>query len=261
MTLSEEFLSKGIVKVPSEGYGRIGCIRDAIKKYGQHYLDQQEFYKEDYGLNGLKYSLNALHHYMPKEKLNEFRIFLINSLNGLPWFRENYFSIAKNALHELVGNELVMQRNINLSIQLPHDDSSLLPVHCDTWSGDSPYEVVLWIPLVDCHGTKSMYFCDKAKDAEIQPLIAKYKNSEDLFKAIEPHVIFMDVKYGEALIFTQNIMHGNRINTTDETRWSLNCRFKSLFSPYADKKLGEFFEPIEIRPATRLGMAYELPRV
>ena len=29
----------------------------------------------------------------------------------------------------LVGNELVMQNKINLSIQLPHDKSSILPIH------------------------------------------------------------------------------------------------------------------------------------
>src|SRR5581483_5214546 len=161
------------------------------------------------------------------------------------------------ALHEIVGNELVMQRNINLSIQIPNDDSSLLPVHCDTWSGDSPYEVVLWVPFVDCSGTKSMFFCDKEMSEKTN--IRQYKNSAELYKAVEPNCTFMDCKYGEALIFTQNIMHGNVVNTTDETRWSLNCRFKGLFSPYADKKLGEFFEPIEIRPATKFGLEYEYP--
>ena len=54
-------------------------------------------------------------------------------------------------------------------------------------------------------------------------------------------------------------MHGNRINTESQTRWSFNCRFKSLFSPYAEKRLGDFFEPITIRPATRFGMNYRLP--
>ena len=40
----------------------------------------------------------------------------------------------------MVGNELAMQNNINLSIQFPDDVSSLLPLHADTWSGDSPFE-------------------------------------------------------------------------------------------------------------------------
>ena len=48
-------------------------------------------------------------------------------------------------LDMIVGNELVMQKSINLSIQLPNDDSSLLPIHADVWSGDSPFEVVAWV--------------------------------------------------------------------------------------------------------------------
>jgi len=39
----------------------------------------------------------------------------------------------------------------------------------------------------------------------------------------------------------------------------MNCRFKSLFSPYKDKKIGEFFEPITLRPVTKVSMNYKLP--
>ena len=39
----------------------------------------------------------------------------------------------------------------------------------------------------------------------------------------------------------------------------MNCRFKSLFSPYGDKKLGEFFVPITTKVATTIGMNYSYP--
>jgi len=39
----------------------------------------------------------------------------------------------------------------------------------------------------------------------------------------------------------------------------MNCRFKGAFTPYAEKKLGEFFEPITLRAASRIGLSYELP--
>ncbi|TAK76559.1 MAG: hypothetical protein EPO11_04010, partial [Gammaproteobacteria bacterium] len=61
------------------------------------------------------------------------------------------------------------------------------------------------------------------------------------------------------LLFSQNVMHGNRVNRENETRWSMNCRFKNILTPYHGKKLCEFFEPITIRPLTRLGMSYKLP--
>ena len=69
----------------------------------------------------------------------------------------DFYSLAESFIKSLVGNELVIQKRINLSIQLPNDDSSLLPVHADVWNGDSPFELVMWIPMVNCYNSKSMF--------------------------------------------------------------------------------------------------------
>ncbi len=223
--LCAEFLANGIVKIPVESQQALDHI------YSHTYKTFDPFFIS----------------------LNGFRIQRIQAINEIKNIKQLYFSLAKNALHELVGNELVMQRNINLSIQLPNDDSSLLPIHADVLQGDSPYEVVLWVPLVDCYDTKSMFFTRK------QPTTLAGKSLDDLYAECDPY--FVDVKYGECLIFSQNYFHGNVVNKTDETRWSMNCRFKSALTPYGDKKLGEFFEPLTIRPATRMGINYELPKI
>lgn len=234
MNLSEEFLANGIVKIEVESSMALNTIAACVRGSLPH----------DSGLDTFTHNLNT---FRPARLLNDIRLATLKELSATPLFRKWYFLLAKNALHELVGNELVMQRNINLSIQLPGDDSSLLPIHADVMQGDSPYEVVLWVPLVDCYGSKSMFFSRKQPSVEGKTL-------EQLYEECEPY--FVDCKYGEALIFSQNYFHGNRINEINETRWSLNCRFKSLFSPYSDKKLGEFFQPIDIRPATQMGLAY-----
>ena len=49
------------------------------------------------------------------------------------------------------------------------------------------------------------------------------------------------------------------INKTKETRISINCRFKGLFTPYAEKKLGKFFSPLNLRPASQIGLKYKFP--
>ena len=85
------------------------------------------------------------------------------------------------------------------------------------------------------------------------------QSAEDLYRAIEDDLVRPDLPFGKVLVFSQNLMHGNRINDTGETRWSMNCRFKGLFTPYADKRLGEFFEPLNIKAASRMGMEYRLP--
>ena len=71
--------------------------------------------------------------------------------------------MAKPYIEAIAGNELAMQK-INLSIQLPQDDSSLLAVHSDVWGrATSPFEIVVWVPLVDCYKTKTMYILPPKK--------------------------------------------------------------------------------------------------
>jgi len=137
-----------------------------------------------------------------------------------------------------------------------------LQVHADTWSGDSPFEVVVWLPLVDCYRTKAMYILPPIPSAHLNQNFIQLagNSSEDLYHALNGEVSWLDVRYGEVLIFDQALPHGNRVNKESETRWSLNCRFKGIFTPYGDKKIGEFFEPITLRASSITGMAYELPK-
>ena len=206
---------------------------------------------------------NQIHQIVSVTELNDFRLKLIRDFNAIEEFRDMYFRVARPYLETLVGNELAMQLRVNLSIQFPGDDSSLLPVHADTWSGDSPFEVVVWLPLVDCYGTKAMYLLPPKASATLSQQFSKQagESREVLYRAIKNNVRWLDVRYGEILIFNQALPHGNRVNNEPETRWSMNCRFKGVFTPYGDKKIGEFFEPITLRAASKTGMAYQLPKV
>ncbi len=183
--------------------------------------------------------LDQFHNWCNAEELNQLRLEIIHSLNTGSGISESYFSLARPLLEILVGNELVMQRRVNLSIQLPHDANSLLPVHADVWSGDSPYEVVVWTPLVDCYQTKSMFILAPEKAELLHDCFQDFKgrSSEDIYSEIEADIVWLDVTYGKTLVFNQKLPHGNRVNVEHETRWSLNCRFKAVFSPYSDKKL------------------------
>ncbi len=205
--------------------------------------------------------LNGIHHQVQAKELNALKLAVINGVNALPWSRKAYFSIARQALECLVGNELAMQRRLNLSVQLPSDASALLAVHADVWDGDSPFEVVVWLSLVDCYRTKSMFLLPPEAERRHEADFARFQggSTDDLFRAVEPDLSWLEVPYGTVLLFNQNLMHANIINSEAETRWSMNCRFKSLFSPYAGKRLGEFFEPITIRAASRIGMSHRMP--
>jgi sporadic carbohydrate cluster 2OG-Fe(II) oxygenase len=252
--LSESFLGDGHVVRPAEDADGLERIRSGAAELAATHLNVDT--PKDPGA-----FLNGIHDAVSGEDLNALRLAVFNGLNAEPWFRPTYFALARTAIEALVGNELCMQRRINLSVQMPFDDSSLLPVHADVWDGDSPFEVVLWVPLVDCFDTKAMYLLAPEKNRTIQRDLAKFSDgsAEDIFEAIADDVEFIKIAYGEVMLFSQTLMHGNRVNVEPETRWSMNCRFKSVMSPYADKKLGEFFEPITLRAATRMGLDFEFP--
>ncbi len=252
--LTEKFLNDGHVVVPAEDRDALARIQKLIARVAAQKIGGAEPGDATAFLNSIAERVNPA-------ALNDFRLAVIRGMNAEPWFRPAYYRLAASALATLVGSELAMQRRINLSIQLPDDDGSLLPVHADVMSGDSPFEVVVWVPLVDCFATKSMYLLPPGPNARVQVRLAEFRgrSAEDLYRAIEPDVRFLDIPFGHVLVFSQNLLHGNRVNRERETRWSMNCRFKGVFTPYADKKLGEFFEPITLRPATRMGLHYRLP--
>ena len=207
--------------------------------------------------------LNFIHKKIKPNKLNSFRMNIINQINKNKDVRQLYYQVSREYLDILIGNELAMQLRINLSIQLPNDNSSLLPLHSDVWSGDSPYEMVAWLPLVNCYKTKAMYILPPNKYKKLKKIFISGKNtsSSKIFSKIKKDLKWINIKFGQVLLFNQCLPHGNVVNREKETRWSLNCRFKSVFSPYKDKKIGEFFEPISLRKISQLAINYKLPEI
>lgn len=248
--LTNQFIKNGFIKVKVNKKKSLNNIREIINRLLKKKISSVN-----------SQTLNNFHNLIEKKDLNEIRLSIFHKLNSQKLFRESYYEIAKEFLDVIVGNELVMQNKVNLSIQLPFDNSSLLPIHSDTWQGDSPFEVVVWLPLVNCYKTKSMFLMKPESSKNLYKNFHKIKNlnNNQIFKKYEKDLQWVNIKYGEILIFNQSLPHGNVVNIENETRWSMNCRFKSLFSPYGEKKLGEFFEPIDIKPATIIGLSYKDP--
>lgn len=250
--LGSDFLRDGYVIVPAEDQAGLDRIQEAIAAEAAAFLGTRTGEDATAFLNTIASSVST-------DRLNDLRVTVISKLSAQPWVRPAYFQTAQHTLEALVGNELVMQRNLSLSVQLPNDDSSLLPLHSDAWSEDSPFEVVLWIPFVDCFATKSMFVLSPEASRRWAARMHEFSDVEKLYEAVEPEATWLEIPYGHVLVFTHTLMHGNRINREPTTRWSMNVRFKSLFSPYSDKRLGDFFAPISIRPVTRVGMHYQMP--
>jgi sporadic carbohydrate cluster 2OG-Fe(II) oxygenase len=208
--------------------------------------------------------LNSFHDRMEPENINALRLAVYNGINRQPWCRPSYYHLAKPLLDSLIGNELAMQNKVNLSIQMPDDATSVLPAHSDVWSAETPFEAVMWLPLVDAFETKAMFLLPPEANREVRARVNAHGNTPakfDLYAEFKDQFKFIAVPFGKALIFSPILLHGNILNETEETRWSLNCRFTGLFSPYSssDKTLGNFYLPISPKPVSRVGMAFKAP--
>ena len=144
---------------------------------------------------------------------------------------------------------------------MPNDTSSVLDLHTDALSGQSVFEIVLWVPLTRSFESNSMYIFSKEKTYKI---LKELKNSEfegmkNLFNKYKEYANFLKLNFGECLIFSPTLFHGNVLNKTEITRISINCRFKNLFSHEAkngERRLGSFYRVLNISPVTKLGLNY-----
>jgi sporadic carbohydrate cluster 2OG-Fe(II) oxygenase len=255
-SLSREFMAKGYVICDVDNREVLDEMRTRIIAIACSFLkrpmptDHGEF-------------LDYIHKIVQVSQLNELRLTIYRQLNQEPWLRPSYFSLARTAVECLVGNELAMQSKVNLSVQMPNDDSSLLDIHADVFGGETPFQVVEWLPLVDVYDTKSMFILSNEKSAAIAARLHEIGDGgmARLYDMVKDDVEWLNVPYGKVLIFTPNTLHGNVVNRVPTTRWSLNSRITGLFTPYtsAEKKIGSYYLPITTRAVSKIGMSYRQP--
>ena len=254
--LSEEFLANGYVIRPVDNRPALDALRRLVVEIVCAQM-QIELPADDGAF------LNGIERVLPLDKLNEVRLATYRRMNQTPWFRPTYFGLARSVVETLVGNELAMQNRVNLSVQFPHDNSSLLAIHADSFGGETPFQVVEWLPLVDCYRTKSMFILPRAKSEQAYQHFKKYegRGMDALYDDVKDDLVWCEVPYGHVLVFSPNFLHGGVINAEAETRWSMNCRITGLFTPYtgAEKKLGSYYLPITTRPVSKLGIDYRPP--
>ena len=131
-SIEKEYLDKGYIIRPIKHIDKLNFIRELICKIISNKIN----------VKFTNSMLDAFHHHIDNKDLNNIRIEIFKELNKEKLFKKYYYEIFEDFLDKLVGNEIVMQKNINLSIQIPKDKSSVLPMHADVWDGNSAFETV-----------------------------------------------------------------------------------------------------------------------
>ncbi len=198
-----------------------------------------------------EHPLEQTHLHCSPEKLNDLRLQAFARINDNNLFRKALLASIKPIFENLLGPDLCVQRNFNLVISMPGDETSQIPMHADTWTGHSPFELVLWIPLTKVKNRQSMYLLPLPAWKERRGAWIKGTMQETLME-MQPHLHHVELDPGEALIFWHNLPHGNVSHHEEISRWSLNLRAKNIFTPYSQRALGDYFIPWTMGPLTQM---------
>lgn len=209
--------------------------------------------------------LSLFHKYINLKHLNKFRVNVFEEINKRN-IQEKLYRLCESEINTLCSNDLAVQKRINISFHLPNDKSSIIDLHSDTLSGQSPFEIVQWIPLCNVRATNSIYLFDNKKTNRINKNLKNFEKKG--FNAILKKYLnkndFIELKYGQMLLFSPTNWHGNTVNKTNQSRVSINLRYKPLFSPKLEflseeKGLGTFYKILNLSEASKIGLNYKLP--
>lgn len=208
--------------------------------------------KPEAGLNNFHQTTQG----MSPGELNRLRIELIQRITEECNVREVVFKSFEKKLRHLLGPDILAQKGANLVLQPPGDPNPS-ELHRDA-PANSPYELVVWVPMVNCYGTKAMYILNVDNTEKAFAYLNANPSDWDGFeKYAKTLSVTPEVKFGQALIFYTGCLHGSEINGENETRVSLNIRYKNLFSPSGLKNQLQFFSPLRISDVARLGSLLE----
>lgn len=201
--------------------------------------------------------LSLLHKYIEKKNINKVRLSLFNEINKKFKWEDLITSLCGHEIEKIHGRDLVIQSKINLSIQIPYDETSVLPLHTDCNSADSPFQTNIWIPLTNAYSTNSMIILGKRKSLNYFKKISD--NKKEIGSIKNKPSDFVKINYGNLLLFNPAMLHGNVINKTRKTRVSLNVRVKSPFSPEPDnrnpdRRLGTYYKTWKLSDDTKFAI-------
>ncbi len=245
----KRFLEKGYDIIPAENKSKLFELKEKIFQKSKQLVEYQNEDMDEFFNKFHKYGLKG-------SALNEKRLEIIKYCTENLNVGKTVFEAFEKSITEFVGPDIVTQKTTNLVIQQPNDPDAT-GTHRDS-PLNSPFEIVVWLPLVDVYGTKSMYIVEHKKVNEALELL---KNSDSGFRDFSEFASNegenLEVPFGSAVFFWPGLVHGIHVNKEDETRWTLNMRYKSIFSPCGSKGLVEFFDLLRLSPLSQMAFEYE----
>jgi sporadic carbohydrate cluster 2OG-Fe(II) oxygenase len=234
--------------IDSSSIKNLELLREDIYKIIKEEFNFEEI-NPDIGLNNFHKTMKDI----TDVDLNKKKVDVIQKISSDEKLVDLIYGSFSKGIDSMLGEDLLVQKTINLVIQTPNDLNPTIP-HRDA-PPNSYFELVLWIPLVDCSNTKSMFTIDMSTTKNALDQLEKDpENWDNFLSKFDDKKFYPNVKFGQALFFLPYIYHGSDINKTNETRFSLNIRFKGLFTPSGKKFPLHFFRLFKTSKLTKLAL-------
>ena len=101
------FLRDGYVVREAESESNLKGIRKDVIQIATNWLKQN-------GLESASFDLANSHKFVPNDRLNDLRLTIFAEINKHADISQRYFTLARQTLANLVGNELAMQNKVNM---------------------------------------------------------------------------------------------------------------------------------------------------
>lgn len=203
-----------------------------------------------------KINLEKLHDFeLKKDDFNTIKLKIINKINENENINNIFFNILKKNIISIFGPDIAAQKNVNLVIQRPFDPN-YVTLHKDS-PPNSSYEIVIWMPLVNCKNTNAFKFLPMKKSLRLEKMFLQRVSEKTCINYAEKNSVAMEANFGEFIIFWTRVYHYAGLNKEKITRWSVNLRYKNLFSPYGKKGYLDYFEPKSYSILTKMSLDLE----
>lgn len=237
-------------------------------------LNEIRFFIEEYLKNKISYDLTLENYHefvgsSDDHKKHQFDVFeRVNERSFHKRLIEDNISQWVNIL----GPDIDIQSFCYVRSARPGKYEDNIGFHRDTFYGNSAYETSSLFVLTDNNENgviklaKGSHKWGEVKyEKVVSESVRKGSNESKMGFLYEPKIldhsyseglIPIQSRIGECLLFNLGALHGLEVNNDDITRWSIDFRVKSAFSPVSKNLRKDYYIPLRRGPLTTAAFEY-----
>lgn len=183
-------------------------------------------------------------------------------------------SAERSYFHSLLGRDIHIQQQPFLRISRPEVPDDNIGLHRDTWYGDTPYEISVWIPFTDTDEGNALRVAPGSHvwseaahpverfDGGVEKGSVKHSlgfiHGQPKRLATAADTVALPVRVGQMIVFSLSLLHGQEVNRSTMTRMSMDVRLANSLAPvkFSRSRNDQYYERLCISPVTEAAQRY-----